>query len=150
MSKSAVTAITKNILVMYCMTCAAVRYRSNRELGTGEEIRPNDFSPVGDAPPPPPAGPPLCHECQSLMKLMPEETAQVMLGHGPALTAQTRQQLAKQAADYQEPLTPDEFFKNLTFTLFEVKPGEEIKEIQDSGPALMIITNRRIVALRKA
>lgn len=123
--------MASNILAV-CPVCQEQCYRSVKPIESKDDCIPENFAPVGEAPPPTADGPPLCYKCSSVLTFVPEISAQVV--------AEASRDVRRQAARQTAQLSGVE-------TLFELRSGESFKEVIKDNGALIVLTDRRVVRI---
>lgn len=125
-------------ILAICTTCGETRYRSKIAISDPSQCKPENFAPVGDAPPADGAAPPLCHVCGSMLNFTSEEkwnqtlTSRRTVASGAAPSPSVEARIVETRAGTIE-------------TLFAVSNGETVKDIRDVPGGLLVITDRRIV-----
>lgn len=148
----------KSYITAFCRPCQAPRYRSIRPLSRTDQTKPELFKALDPEAPAPTEGRAACYLCQDTLVLMadtklpPIKTEPVRHQVNPAeLTAPP--ELFQKEPDTPLPpvpvLAPAPIADLTVETLFELTPGEELKFFQDSTTSVFIVTNKRIVRVRK-
>jgi hypothetical protein len=139
------------VMVAVCAKCADIKYRSNRDIPTGEKLKAEDFEPTGTQNTPATDGQAmLCDDCGGGLKVAPDMVKRVS-GDQPIDRATLREQMAKRVAHSSQ--SPDVGYipptPSLTsITLFEVGKDEVIKDMRYIGEtAIVVITDKRIVSV---
>jgi hypothetical protein len=117
-------------VVAICPKEGEIRYESTRDFNRGDKIDPAAFTPVGDAPPPDPRRPAVCHGCgESLVFRFVPPSEPSRSPHSPSASS----------------VTPA---GGTIQTLFEadILGGEQVREIKTlTDTRYLVVTNRRIV-----
>lgn len=117
--------------IVSCVKCGEIRYRTIRGYVVGErdQLTPDKFAPVGDAPPLAPGS--VCHVCGG----------QMMVGKEP-----TPSDALPTAAE--APTGLHQVVQGAVTTLFQAGPGEDVKEMRElPGGLFLVITTRRILTV---
>ena len=121
---------------VFCPLCGEVRYKSKRPIGLKEKLSSSLFDPATDDSPPLSDGQPAtCHVCGGGLKFM-RAVPQTTAASAPPSRAELlmRQQ---EVVAHERAVTSD--------TLFEVRSGEDIKDIREVPGGVVVITSKRIV-----
>ena len=131
--------ITPTVIVAVCPTCMESRYRSKVPIGKPEDCKASNFAPLGEAPELPDGSAPVCHVCGAMLKFTTENNLKPKAEANAKNREQARQEATNVGGSYSG-----------VQTLFEVRPGETVKDISVAGPAVIVITDKRIVRVEVA
>lgn len=142
----------KAFITAYCRQCQSPRYRSIRPLGLHDEAKPEYFKALDELAPPAVKGAAVCYLCQDRLVFMPDSklptvpsTPSQPVRNAPApATTETFQR--EPDDDLPLPLPTSSLQVE---TLFELQPDEDMKVFQDFPDAYFIVTNRRILRIKK-
>lgn len=136
-------------LALVCAVCGEARYRSRGDVAVGTPLRPVDFVPVGEAPPPSASEPAArCHVCGSLLRIVraPGEGAPPRPpgpAERPAPAPEPPPPLSG-TEPAEPPATAPAGFAGVT--LFAVNGhGEAVVGAVPTAGGLLVVTTRRVV-----
>lgn len=143
------------VLVAVCAKCADIKYRSNRDVPTGEKLKAEWFEPTGTQNTPAVDGQPMyCDDCGGGLKIAPD-MARASTASSQVDRATLREQMVKRMGSVGGSESPPQELGYIpptpsasAITLFEVGKDETIKDMKYVGEtSIVIITDRRIVSV---
>lgn len=142
----------KSFISAYCRPCQMPRYRSVKPLGRNDEARPELFKSLDPTLPDPVEGSANCPICSDRLVFMADNKLPALkksepVRNVPAPPSPNPEVFVSQNQDLPRGVeipTP-----GLVETLFELGSGEELKAFQDQPDAFLVVTNKRIVRVKK-
>lgn len=147
----------RSYITAFCRPCQAPRYRSIKPLSRKDESRPELFKALDPEAPAPTEGRARCFLCQDILVFIADnnlppldQKSAPVRPHSQPVDLTAPSELFQHESDEVLPLpvTPTDFAVQVE-TLFELGLNEELKYFQDYPDAILLVTNKRIVRVRK-
>lgn len=155
MAVATASSDAKSYITAFCRPCQAPRYRSIKPMSRKDESRPEFFKAVDADAPAPVEGRARCYLCQDILVFMADSNLPPLKSEPVRLRSQPTDVTIEQELFHRDPdeplplVVPHRPMDEPVETLFELGTGEELKSFQDYPDAILLVTNKRIVRVRK-